>query len=173
MIKARILAAIAFFSALFAACDDNSETIGNSLTNNVDRFDVITDTFQVNTSSYIVDSVLSRSLYNYIGHIKDPETNSYVKSGYTTQFAIVENFDNISQFPDKDSIASLNSKGEIIADSCVLSIYFYSSIGDLNLKHLRKKVMYVKSAVMYMRVTNYQRILFVLFVNTVQMILNH
>lgn len=130
MIKARILAAIAFFSVLFAACDDNSETIGNSLTNNVDRFDVITDTFQVNTSSYIVDSVLSRSLYNYIGHIKDPETNSYVKSGYTTQFAIVENFDNISQFPDKDSIASLNDKGEIIADSCILSIYFYSSIGD-------------------------------------------
>ena len=65
MIKARILAAIAFFSALFAACDDNSETIGNSLTNNVDRFDVITDTFQVNTSSYIVDSVLSRTSTTY------------------------------------------------------------------------------------------------------------
>lgn len=115
---------------LITSCDDTTNTIGNSLTNELDKFEILTDTFEVETKSIVVDSILSRSQYNYLGHIKDPETNTYISSSFTTQFAILESFDRTPQFPDKDSIYSKNADGKIIADSCRLQIYFYSSIGD-------------------------------------------
>lgn len=129
MSKIKILSAISLSLILFA-CDDTTDTIGNSLTNDSDRFEIVTDTFTVTTKSVMADSILSRSPYNYLGHIKDPETNTYVTSSFTTQFAILESFDNVAQFPDKDSICSRNTSGDIIADSCRLQLYFYSSIGD-------------------------------------------
>ena len=54
------------------SCDDNTDTLGNSLSNEVDKFTIITDTFNVSTRSITVDSVLSRSSYSYLGHVKDP-----------------------------------------------------------------------------------------------------
>ncbi len=115
--------------AFFSSCDDNTDTIGHSLTSEADRFVILTDTFYVSTRSIIADSVLSRSQYSYLGHIKDPETGAYVTSNYTTQFAVLESLDGSSFLPDKDSITSVEN-GNIIADSCRLQIYFYSSIGD-------------------------------------------
>ena len=54
------------------SCDDNTDTLGNSLSNEVDKFTIITDTFLVSSRSITVDSVLSRNTYSYIGHVKDP-----------------------------------------------------------------------------------------------------
>jgi len=130
MMKTRLLAGMALFLMFISSCDDTTDTIGNSLTNETDRFEIITDTFNVETRSIVVDSILSRSQYNYLGHIKDPETNTYITSSFTTQFAILESFDNTPQFPAADSIVSKDANGEIIADSCRLQLYFYSSIGD-------------------------------------------
>lgn len=128
--KFKIISTIALTPFLFFSCDDTTDTIGNSLTDNADRFTIVTDTFIIESKSIVIDSVLAKSNYNYLGHIKDPETKSYIKSEYTTQFAILESFDKSMQFPDKDSIRSFNENGQIIADSCRLQIYFYSSIGD-------------------------------------------
>lgn len=128
--KIKLLAGIAFATICFAACDDNTDTLGNSLTNQVDQFEIITDTFEVSTRSIVVDSVLSQGIYNYLGHIKDPETKAYVISSYTTQFAILESLDGSTLLPALDSICSRNDNNEVVADSCKLNIYFYSSVGD-------------------------------------------
>lgn len=130
MMKMKFLPGIVFASILLVACDDTTDTLGNSLTNNVDQFQIITDTFNVKTRSIVIDSVLSRSQYSYLGHIKDPETGTYVTSNYMTQFAVLESFDEISLLPKEDSIRSLNAGGKVIADSCKMQIYFYSSTGD-------------------------------------------
>lgn len=130
MMRNRFVAGMALLTMLISSCDDTTDTIGNSLTNNADRFEVLTDTFDIQTRSIVVDSILSRSQYTYLGHIKDPETGTYISSSFTTQFAVLEPFDNAPHFPAKDSIVSRNANGEVIADSCQLQIYFYSSIGD-------------------------------------------
>lgn len=146
MDRIKLIILFAFASIFLSSCDDNTDTIGNTLTDDTDRFEIYTDTFEVESRSIIIDSVLSKSKYNYLGHIKDSETQSYIKSEYTTQFAILESFDQSNQFPEKDSIRSFNAAGEIIADSCILQIYFYSSIGDslnpmkLSVKELSKPI---------------------------------
>lgn len=127
--KTCIKICIAIIGIIFTSCDDTTDTLGNSLTSEADKFDILTDTFFVSTKSIVADSVLSRSQYSYLGRIKDPETGTYVSSSYTTQFAILESLDGSTFLPDKDSIISIED-GKIIADSCRLQIYFYSSIGD-------------------------------------------
>lgn len=127
--KARFLFGIAISTLTFLSCDDTTDTLGNSLTSNADHFEILTDTFLVSTRSILADSVLSRNQYSYLGRIKDPETGTYVTSNYTTQFAILESLDGTPFLPEKDSIMSIEN-GSVIADSCRLQIYFYSSVGD-------------------------------------------
>lgn len=130
MMKIRLLYGIVLATILLSACDDTTDTLGNSLTNTADQFEIITDTFEVKTRSIVVDSVLSRSQYSYLGHIKDQETGTYVTSNYMTQFAILESFDGTTILPAEDNITSRNANNEIVAESCRLQIYLYSSIGD-------------------------------------------
>lgn len=127
--KARLMIGIAISAMAILSCDDTTDTIGNSLTSEADHFDILTDTFYVSTKSIVVDSVLSRNQYCYLGHIKDQEAGTYITSNYTTQFAILESLDGTTFLPERDSIMSLEN-GEVIADSCRMQIYFYSSVGD-------------------------------------------
>lgn len=130
MIRTIFFVIAALTAMLFVSCDDTTDTIGNSLTSNVDQFEIVTDTFDVSTKSIRIDSVLAKSLYSYLGHIKDEETGSYVTCNYTTQFAILESLDGFPMLPAEDSICSLDENKEIIADSCRMQIYFYSTMGD-------------------------------------------
>lgn len=129
--KLKLFAWLVIAATALAACDDTTDTLGNSLTSTTDQFDILTDTFNVATKSITVDSVLSRSQYSYLGRVKDPETGAYVTSNFTTQFAILERMDESTAtlFPKEDSIRSLKD-GKVVADSCKMRIYFYSSIGD-------------------------------------------
>ena len=128
----RIATLAAAVLTLFCAtsCDDTTETVGSSLTNQVDQFTLLTDTFEVKTRSITVDSVLSRSMYSYLGHIMDPETQSYVTANYSTEFAVLEDFNVTSRYPEEDSIRSVDAEGKVVADSCVLRIFLNSSVGD-------------------------------------------
>lgn len=101
MMKKTLLSGIVLSTILLSACDDNTDTLGNSLTNTVDLFEIVTDTFDVKTRSIVVDSILSQSQYSYIGHIKDTETGTYVTSNYMSQFAILESFDGTQILPEK------------------------------------------------------------------------
>lgn len=131
IMKLKLFAAFTLTAIVLAACDDTTDTLGNSLTNETDQFDILTDTFRVSTRSITVDSVLSRGLYSYLGHVKDTETNTYVTSNYTTQFAIIEglNADTYNLLPSEDSIRSLKD-GKVVATSCGLIISFNTSVGD-------------------------------------------
>lgn len=129
--KAKLIAALCAAAMALTACDDTTDTLGNTLTSHTDQFDIVTDTFNVSTGSMIADSVLSRSLYSYLGHVKDPETRTYVTSNYTSQFSVLERLDGDSKyFPDLDSLTSYVKDKKIIADSCKIRIYLNASLGD-------------------------------------------
>lgn len=113
-------------SVAFTACDDTTDTIGNSLTDTSDLLDVATATFDVSSSSFTVDSVLSRNTTGYLGKIRDPESGNYITGDFMAQFGTLENY----TFPYKDSIVSLDGAGDVIADSCYIRLYYTSFYGD-------------------------------------------
>ncbi|MCD7713361.1 MAG: DUF4270 domain-containing protein [Prevotella sp.] len=118
---------LAFLAIVVAtACDDNTDTLGGSLTNNMDHLEIATDTFLVTTRSLAVDSVLARNTTSFLGTIRDPETGEYISAHYMTQFHTLEDY----QFPARDSLVSVDGNGDIIADSCEIRIYWSSYYGD-------------------------------------------
>lgn len=132
MVNIKTWVGVALAATLLTACDDTTDTIGNSLTSRTDLFSMKDTTFTVHTRSIAVDSVLSRSQYTYLGHVKDPETRAYVTSNYTTQFAILESLSaNDALLPSKDSITSRGSDGKVIADSCVLRVNVDEFTGNM------------------------------------------
>ena len=71
---------------ILSSCDDTTNDIGISLTENVDKLAVATSTFDASSRSVAVDSVISRSTTGYLGRIKDTETDAYVTGDFMTQF---------------------------------------------------------------------------------------
>ena len=120
------LAVIAALVCLgMTSCDDTTDTLGSSLTDNLDLLKVTTDTFTVSSRSVTVDSVLSRNTMGYLGKIRDPETGDYITGDFMAQFNTLENY----YFPKKDSIVSLLD-GEVVADSCHIRLFYTSYYGD-------------------------------------------
>lgn len=112
-----------------SSCTEDTTTLGNSLTSEVDKFTIIPDTFDVQTRSIKIDSVLSRSEYSYLGRVKDPETSSYITSDYMTQFHILEN-EASAIFPPKSSIVNHDQNNEPVADSCFINVIVNAFQGD-------------------------------------------
>ena len=140
-----IMAVIAVIVVAISSCTETTDLMGNSLTSDINKFEVTTDTFDVSTKSIKVDSVLSRSVYSYIGRLKDPETGSYIVSDYMTQFHILENQAD-KLFPDVVSILEQGGDIDLVADSCFVRIVVNSYQGDslaamkLKLRELSKPV---------------------------------
>lgn len=135
----RIIFTLAILSTCLFACDDNTDGIGSSIIDNLDNVDVSCDTFSVASKTVEAGPVYSRSSTGYLGKVKDPETNSYIKGDFTTQFYTLEG----TQLPDKESIASKLKNGEIIADSCVIYLYYDNYFGD-SLSTMKVKAMELK-----------------------------
>lgn len=112
--------------ASFVACDNQTDTLGVSLTNNMDNLEISTDTFTVSTRSIIADSILAKSSSSFLGTIRDPETGEYISANYMTQFHTLEGYG----FPELDSISSRDLNGDIIADSCELRLFWNKYYGD-------------------------------------------
>ena len=124
--KTIIYTVIAIMSCItIASCDDTTDSIGNSLTDNMDMLKVTTDTFNVATRSIVADSVLSRSTTGYLGKIRDIETGNYITGDFMAQFSTLENY----KLPEKDSIVSLQD-GEVIGDSCSIRLFYTDYYGD-------------------------------------------
>ena len=121
-----ILGILASATFMLASCDDTTEHIGSSLIDDMDKLKIETDTFSVTSRTIIADSVLSRNTTGYIGKVKDPQTGAYITGSFMTQFHIMDNYG----YPDKDSIVSKNSAGEIIADSCDIVLFTDGHFGD-------------------------------------------
>ncbi|MBO4719525.1 MAG: DUF4270 domain-containing protein [Prevotella sp.] len=127
--KFKFITAIALCAMAFISCDEDTANIGTSLTSENDRLTVTTRSFDVLTKSVAVDSVFTRERQGYFGRVKDPETNAFVKSEFTTQFNMMESA--ISEMPKREAMGK-DENGNIVADSCYLQIIFdvNSSYGD-------------------------------------------
>ena len=120
---------LAFFAGsllLLSSCDDTTDTIGASLTDNKDQLSVATSDFLVHSRSVSVDSVVSKSTMGYLGRIKDPETGAYVTGDFMTQFNCLEGY----TITAKDSVYSRDEAGEVIADSCNIRLFYLDYYGD-------------------------------------------
>lgn len=121
MIRNKLLLCIAVVAMAFSACNNDELTIGSTLTNDTDKLDVTTATFNVSTQSFLVDSVIARTRDCYFGRVKDPETGAYITTDFMSQFHILETF----SLADQDSIVS-KENGLVVADSCEILIYLDS-----------------------------------------------
>ena len=121
----RLLTVIMIAAMTFAACDDTTDTLGSSITNNVDKISIAEATYDVATNSLVSGPVLSHSNSGLIGKVKDPETGTYVSGDYMSQFGVLSTF-------SVDTVQYIKNanNGEIEADSCFLLISYQSTYGD-------------------------------------------
>lgn len=117
----------AFFLAALslAACDDTTDTIGSSITNDVDNLIITDAAFNVTTRSMAADSVLSKTNKGIIGKVRDPETGTYLTADYMTQVAPLSTFDLDTLQYIKDA-----NDGVVRADSCFLLVSYDNTYGD-------------------------------------------
>ena len=120
----RLLTVLAIAALTFAACDDTTEGIGGSITNDIDNINISSAVFPVATKSMVSGAVLSRNNTGLIGKMKDPETGNYVKGDYMTQLGVLSSF-------DVDTVAIKNANnGSIEAYGCYLLVSYNASYGD-------------------------------------------
>ena len=113
-------------SAVAVSCDDSTDTIGGSLTDDTDKVQIVTDTFKVSTRSIKADSVYARTSTGCLGRLQDPETGAFVTGNFTTTFHVL---DGVKIWP-VDSLYTYHETGIIEADSCDLKLYVPSFEGD-------------------------------------------
>ena len=91
MKKCNLLAGISVMVMAFSACNDETLDIGKTLTPQSDKLEISSADYVVSNSmrTVMVDSVLLRSSYCYLGRVKDPETGAYITSEFTTQFNVL------------------------------------------------------------------------------------
>ena len=131
--KLKTLTSLLLVSLAIISCDDSTEGIGTTLTNQRDQLNIMTDTFNVTTKSIAANAVLSRNTSGYIGKFKDPETQTDITADFMTQFGVLENFN----LPELKNIVS-KENGLVYADSCEIRLYNEDTIGDsLALMHLK------------------------------------
>lgn len=124
-----IMVGIALLTAAISSCSEDTSTLGYSLTSDVDRFTIETDTFDITTRSMAAGSVLSRNAHSYLGRIKDPETGTYIKCDYTTQFSLLES-EASTLFKSSESIVGRDDDNQPIVDSCNVHILINTYQGD-------------------------------------------
>ena len=125
--KLYYLLGVAIVSLLtFSSCDETTDEIGISLTDNVDHLEVSSSTFYASTRSVGIPSVVSRSTLGYLGRIKDPETGAHITGDFMSQFYCLESY----KITLLDSIASLDANGKVIADSCEVRLFYTNYYGD-------------------------------------------
>ncbi len=115
--------AVAATAILLAACDENTGSMGIIIDN--DAISSSTETFQIYSSTCMLDSVVANTTKSYLGQVYDPETEAVVKAEFLAQFYTFEDY----ELPDNASIVK-NADGLIEADSVELRLYFGSYYGD-------------------------------------------
>lgn len=103
------------------ACDDNTGTLGNSITPEADSINIKTRSYLAESQSIAVDSVLGKTGKVYLGRFTDPQTGSLFEADFIAQFNCVEGG---SVFPPADSI-----KGDS-AIRVELRLFFTTFFGD-------------------------------------------
>lgn len=122
----KVIFSLAVLAAGICSCDDNTDTLGGSIIENLDNINVTSATFPIASKSVASGPVYSRSTTGYLGKIKDPETGAYIKGNFLTQFYTLEG----TKLPEESSIQSKLNDGSLIADSCVIYLYYDNYFGD-------------------------------------------
>ena len=69
---------VLLLSMVVVSCDDTTDTIGQSLTDNMDHVKIYTDTFTVSTQSIKAGPVLSRTvIVTLIFPVTSPQNSTY------------------------------------------------------------------------------------------------
>ena len=122
--------AILLIPIIFISCTENTSTIGvfpdsDDIENSYALFDLY-------TKSVLLDSVVYKNTYNYLGSFKDPETNTDIKANFAAQFHTFENY----RFPNRNFLFSDfkndHSQEPIECDSIDLQLYYNGYYGDPN-----------------------------------------
>lgn len=127
---------LTLIACCLTACDDTTESLGFTMTEQTDVLTVSTDTFNVISQSVKAGAVISRNTTAYLGKIRDPETGAYITSNSMLQYSSVEGY---TPFPEVSRIEH-TSGGNPIADSCEIRLYYNNSYGD-KLSPIKIKVM--------------------------------
>ena len=85
----RLFTALFIAAMAITACDDTTDNIGSSITNEVDNLSIQQKVFNVTSRSVVSGPVLSRNNTGMIGMVKDPETGTYVTGDYMTQLGVL------------------------------------------------------------------------------------
>jgi len=116
------LTAIAIIAMAIASCNEDTEGLGSSLTNETDKLEISTGIFGALTRSVLADSVYAKNYSCYLGQVKDPETGSYLRNDMMTQFNMLEDF----SLPGKERIPG-GDQNKPTADSCEIRLYLNRS----------------------------------------------
>ena len=124
-------ASLSIAALCFSACDDNTDTIGSTISNVKDFVEVSAATFDVASRSLVADSVLSNSTTGYLGKVKDPETGNYITGDFMAQFNCLEDY----TFPKKEDMVGTDANGNAVyglvkADSCKIRLFFGNYYGE-------------------------------------------
>ncbi|MDO5447574.1 MAG: DUF4270 domain-containing protein [Prevotellaceae bacterium] len=122
----RLFWIIACAAVVLTSCDDNTLELGNSIVPSIDDVVVGADVFTVQSRTVVVDSVVARNGYGYLGRMRDAETNAYVTADFLSQFNIIEGM----TFENPDSILSRDENGEIVSDTSLVCLYIGEVYGD-------------------------------------------
>lgn len=122
--------AILLLTISFISCTETTSTIG--MFPETDGIANSYALYNVKTKSVLLDSVLYKSTYNYLGNIKDPETDIEIKANFAAQFHTFENY----TFPSKNLMFSDNqndhSLDSVKCDSIEIRLFFNGYYGDPN-----------------------------------------
>ena len=135
------MAGVVIATMAISSCTEDTEDLGYSMTQESDKLDLSTSTFKATTKTIMADSVLTKLSYAYLGRVIDPETQTEVKSDFTTQFHVLENLSISKDYVKKED-------GQIIADSCDLIIYLTDPFGSADkLSAIQMKMREMKTPV--------------------------
>lgn len=113
------MAGAAIVAMAISSCDEDTLVIGNSITNESDKLEITTCSFQASSKTIKADSVLALATECYLGKVKDPETESVVTSEFSTQFHALENM----ILADEKYIVNKDADGRAQVDSCDLILF--------------------------------------------------
>ncbi len=110
---------------IFAACDDDTDTIGTSVMPSQDAVTAEQKTYTITSRTLKADSVLANTNDSYLGQIIDPESRALTTCSYLAQFHVMEN----TTYPEISKIVK-DEDGNINVDSCDIRIFIRSYYGD-------------------------------------------
>ncbi|MBR4644671.1 MAG: DUF4270 domain-containing protein [Bacteroidaceae bacterium] len=122
--------AILLLPVLFISCTETTSSIG--MFPEADDIENSYAIHNVYTRSILLDSVLYKGTYNYLGSIKDPETDIEIKANFAAQFHTFENY----TFPSKNLMfpdtGNNHSQDPVSCDSIILRLFYNGYYGDPN-----------------------------------------